>query len=126
MAHAVLVDLDVNIGAQILEALTAEAVDVSVFLWAVFPEYESPRLVIAAPWLDEFSPRARYEAIGNLLRGKFSQHSLPSISVRKMTDPFIEDLRSRLAPFTDIRGKRLRGESFGGQYVEDGYVYQIR
>lgn len=125
MDHAVLVDIDVNAGSDIVEALDAAGVDTNVAILATFPEYYSPRLVFAADWLEAYTPLDRYGKLGELLQNSFASRNAPPLLLMKMTDPFIEDLRKRLSPLNEVRGMRLDGQSFGGRYLEDGYVYRV-
>ena len=126
MDHAVWVDIDVNAGSNIVEALDAAGVNVNVAILATFPEYYSPRLVFAADWIDGYSPLGRYEQFGELREGSFASRNAPPLLLMKMTDPFIEDLRKRLSASKDIRGMRIDCQSFGGRYLEDGSVYRIQ
>jgi len=126
MDHAVLVDIDVNAGAKIVEALDTAGVDFEVALFATFREYYDPRLVFAAKWLDPLGPRVGYEEFNKALGGKFTVWGSPQISIMKTTDPFIESLRRVFGKSTSVYGMRLGGQSFGGRYIEDGYVYRIK
>jgi hypothetical protein len=43
-----------------------------------------------------------------------------------MDNPFIRDLRRVFASAADTYGMRLGGQTFGGKYLEDSFVYRIR
>jgi hypothetical protein len=98
-----------------------------VALWATFPEYGDPRLVVAASWLDQESPLVAYGQFGEILRETgFPLRRQPSLLIRRMSDPFIVDLRKRFADIPDIEGERLGGMTIGGHFLEDGYVYHVK
>lgn len=126
MDHAVLVDIDVNAGTRIIEALDDAEVDFEVALLATFAEFYDPRLVFAATWLDPLDPRNRYEEFNKALGDKFTVWGSPQVSIMKTSDPFIDDLRKRFGKSASVYGMRLGGQSVGGRYLEDGYVYRIR
>lgn len=126
MDHAVLVDIDVNLGTEVLKVLDSTGTDIKVALWATFSEYYSPRLVLSAEWLDVYGGSAKYGKMWELLNGKFSVSNSPTLLLMNTTDSFIKELRERYANLEDVKGMRLYGQSFGGRYVEDGYVYRIQ
>jgi len=125
MDHAVLVDIDVNLGAEILGVLDSARAKMEVALWATFTEFYSPRLVMAAEWLDAFSGSAKYGKVRELLDGKLPTGTRPTLLLLNTTDPFVLELREQYGQVKEIRGMRLYGQSFGGRYVEDGYIYRI-
>jgi len=125
MDHAVLVDIDVNLGAEILGVLDSAGAKMEVALWATFTEFYSPRLVMAAEWLDTFSGSAKYGKVRELLDGKLPTGTRPTLLLLNTTDPFVLELREQYGQVKEIRGMRLYGQSFGGRYVEDGYIYRI-
>ena len=126
MDHAVLVDLDVAAGRKIVLALEDHGIDFEVAILATFTDYYSPRLVFAAKWLEEYDPLAMYMEFGNRLREAGGEQFSPQLKLMKLSDPFIIDLRETLGVLRDSAGYRLDGQSFGGRYLEDGFVYRVK
>ncbi len=126
MDHTVLVDIDVKTGEQIVAALSSAGMDIKVAMWATFADYYSPRFVLASTWFDNYDPRPGYEQVGEILRNsKLPTHRFPTLLIMRMTDPFIEDLRRTFSSTSDVEGMRLGGQTIGGRFLEDGYVYRI-
>ena len=123
MDHAVLVDIEVRTGQEMLTALEASGKHFSVALWAVFPEYYDPRFVLAAPWLDEESANPIRVLVGLMNATGIPTHRHPMVSPMHMNDSFIVQLRKSYAG-RPSDGLRLRGP-VADRYVEDGYVYRI-
>ena len=123
MDHAVLVDIEVRTGQEMLTALEALGKHFAVALWAVFPEYYDPRFVVAAPWLDQEPEGPIHAMIGLMRQTGIPVHRHPTILPMDMGDPFICALRkSYVGRPSD--GLRLRGP-VADRFVEDGYVYYI-
>jgi hypothetical protein len=125
MDHAVLVDIDVNLGAEVLNVLDSAGAEIAIALWATFSEFYSPRLVMAAEWLDAYVGSAKYGKVRELLNGRFPEWNRPTLFLINTTDPFVKELREQYVGLKEVRGMRLYGQSFGGRYVEEGYVYRI-
>ena len=124
MDHAVLVDIDVRVGSDMLEALARAGKRLSVALWATFENYYDPRFVFAAPWLDQRSQRTSYGQFGEVLRSNgFSLYREPALLALPMNDPFNQELRTSYSG-KPVEGMRLSGP-IGGRHLLDGYVYHI-
>lgn len=127
MDKATLVDTELDKGLKALSALDRAGLNIGVALWATFPEYEEPRLVLASRTLDQKQPLDAYGVALDVLREeKLSGHRRPTLLILKMTDPFIRDLRRIFGRAADVEGMRLGGQSFGGRYISDAYVYRIK
>jgi hypothetical protein len=126
MAKGLLVSLDVETGARIIEALDASGLKVNVALWATLPEYGDTRLILASRHFDEENPIKSYGKVLDALREKGVPHrQVPEMLVLRMKDPFIRDLRKLFGKTASVDGMRLGGQSFGDRFIEDGYVYRI-
>uniref|UniRef100_E6QHY0 Uncharacterized protein n=1 Tax=mine drainage metagenome TaxID=410659 RepID=E6QHY0_9ZZZZ len=125
MDKTALVSFDIENGQHILNALEHDGKSPDVALWAVLPEYEDWRLVIASQTLD---PRSSGNSEINLAlqKANVSWNSRPTIFLRRMDEPFIAELRRIFALAGDTYGMRLGGQKFGDQYIEDAFVYRIR
>lgn len=125
MDKTALVSFDIENGQRVLDALEQDGKSADVALWAVLPEYEDWRLVLASKDLDP-----RYSGIsemnGALRKANFGWNNRPTIFLRSMSEPFIQELRKVFSEADDTYGMRLGGQKFGDQYIEDGFVYRIR
>jgi|SRR5665213_984037 len=127
MDKTALVGLDIERGSQIIRALDDADLKPSVALWAYLPEYEDWRLIIASRKLDSFDPRSAYRTINDSLLAKgITVEQTPPIVIRSVTDPFIKDLRGMFAKTARVEGMRLGGQTIGGRFLEEAYVYRIR
>jgi hypothetical protein len=126
MAQALLVNVDIGTGPEILDVLDRAKVKISVALWAHLPEYEDWRLIFAGRQFDALGPR---EGIGLLLdtlrAGGIPVEKRRHLLILPMTSPFIKDLRRAFAKARTVEGMRLGGQVFGDRFVEDAYVYRI-
>lgn len=127
MATATLVNFDIENGQQVIDALDRAGRTPRVALWAKLPDYENWRLMIASDLFDQSSPRPGYAEINAALKNAgISIHREPSILLRPMDNPFIQDIRRVFATASDTYGMRLGGQMFGDKYLEDAFVYRIR
>jgi hypothetical protein len=126
MDQATLVSFDIENGERVIQALDDDGKSPDVALWAKIPDYEDWRLVIASQHLDQRSELSGYTEINAALKkAGIPMHRRPTISMRPMDNPFIQDLRRALSSNTDTFGMRLGGQMFGGKYLEDGCFYRI-
>jgi hypothetical protein len=127
MDKAALVSFDVENGQRVIDALERDGITPNVALWAVLPEYEDWRLIIASDQLNQQSLSENYGFIITAMRkANFSFLSEPVVFFRRMDEPFIVALRKTFAKIAGTYGMRLGGQKFGNQYVEDAFVYRIR
>ena len=126
MAKAALVGLDIECGAEILDILDRVGLNINVALWAVLPEYEEWRLVIASRQLDRPDIENRYAlVIDPLYAAGLSPERIPSIVILRMADRTIKDLRRIFGKTKSVEGMRLGGQMFGDRFVDEAYVYRI-
>jgi len=129
MATETLVNFDIENGKEVIDALDRVGKGPDVALWAKFPDYESLRLVIASPGLDQKSEFSGYTQIIDAMdKAGIPVHRQPSFFMRPMDDPMIQALRSSsiYASEAGTYGMRLGGQVFGDKYLEDAFVYRIR
>jgi hypothetical protein len=127
MATATLVNYDIENGQQVIDALDQAGKAPNVALWAKLPDYENWRLVLASDRLDQSSPFSGYSEINEAIdKAGIPIHRQPTIFLRPMDNPFIQELRRLFAAAADTRGMRLGGQRFGDKYLEDAFVYRIR
>ena len=127
MGTATLVSYDIENGQQVIDALDEAGKAPNVALWAKLPDYENWRLVLASDRLDQSSPFSGYSEINQAIdKAGIPIHRQPTIFLRPMDNPFIQELRRLFAATADTRGMRLGGQRFGDKYLEDAFVYRIR
>jgi hypothetical protein len=125
MNKAVLVNLDIEAGAKIIEALDESGFTVNVALWAVLSEYGYGRLILASRHFDDGPSKAYPRVLGVLQQKGIGSYEDPNLLVLRMTDPFIQELRKLFGKAKGVAGMRLGNQSFGDRFIEDGYVYRI-
>jgi hypothetical protein len=119
--------MDIQRGADVVAALDQSEVKVSVALFAVLPEYGDWRMVLAARAFDELGIRDAYGLLHESLSAAgIGPEKTPIILIFSMKDPFIRDVRKTFREIKNVEGMRVGPQSFGGRFVEDGYLYRIR
>jgi hypothetical protein len=122
-----LVTFDIENGERVVDALDKAGKAPNVALWAILPDYEDWRLVIASDRLDQSSEFSGYSEINEAIRmAGIPFHRKPTIYLRPMDNPMIQALRSAYASMSDNYGMRLGSQMFGDKYLEDAVVYRIR
>jgi hypothetical protein len=127
MGSPALVNLDIDLGNKVVQALDEDGKAPNVVLWAKLPEYQDWRLVIASDRLDQESPRLGYSEIDAAVKkAGIPFRRLPPLALRPMRRPFIQALRRAFASAKDVYGMRLGNQTFGDQFLEDAFVYRIQ
>ena len=127
MDNTALVSFDIENGQRVIEALERDGKTPDVALWAVLPEYDDWRLVLASRQLDDPSLFESYDAINSAMRkAGMTFLNEPTIFFCRMDEPFIRALREVFADAANTYGMRLGGQKFGNRYIEDAFVYRIR
>jgi hypothetical protein len=126
MDRATLVAFDIELGDTVVAALDRAGLKPNVAIWAVLEEYGDARLVLASKKFPQKSlHQADKELLDALRRENIDFYLQPTILVYRMNDKFIQSLRDTFAHTQSVRGMRLANQSFGGRYLEEGYVYRI-
>jgi hypothetical protein len=121
-----LVNFDIEVGREVIDALDRDGKNPKVALWAKLPDYEDWRLVIASDQISQSGSLYGYSQINAAMeKAGIPMRKRPKISLRPMDKPFIKALRSVFAKAADTYGMRLGGQVFGDQYLEDAFVYRI-
>jgi hypothetical protein len=127
MSAQALLCFDIENGEKVVGALDKAGKAPNVALWAILPDYEDWRLVIASDRLDQSSEFTGYTEINEAIRkAGIPFHLKPTIFLRPMDNPMIQALRSAYASMSDNYGMRLGSQMFGDKYLEDAVVYRIR
>jgi hypothetical protein len=126
MAKTLLVNLDLDAGLDVLRALDVAEVRVKVALWAFLEEYEDWRLILASP---KFDAVGILEGFGIIRKATDAAgvtiDRTPALVPMRMNSPFIRELRRLFGKARNVDGTRLGGQTIGGRYLEDAYVYRI-
>lgn len=126
MDKAALVSIDIQRGAEIVDALEGANVRVSVALWAHLAEYEDWRLVLSSRRFDAMDLGDAYGLLHDRLADAgFTVEKTPPLMILPMSDPFIRELRRIFGKAKSVEGMRLGGQMIGDRFVEDAYVYRI-
>jgi hypothetical protein len=123
----VLVAPDFATGLELVRALDRSSLPISVALWLYFTEHQDWRFVLASRRLDAAQPAAAYGLVHDALEASgISLEQTPTLSILKMSDPFIRALRKMFAKTKSVEGMRLDGQPIGGRFVEAALVFRIR
>jgi ribonucleotide reductase beta subunit family protein with ferritin-like domain len=125
--QSVLVNIEIQRGADVVAALDQAKVKVSAALFASLAEYGDWRMVLAARAFDELGLRKAYGLIfESLTAAEIGPEKTPSILIFPMNEPFVRDIRRMYGKSKNVEGLILRSQSFGARFVEGAYVYRIR
>ncbi len=126
MDKAVLVNIEIGRGAEVIDILDRAKLRVTVAIWAHLAEYEDWRLVLAARGFDELDLRAAYRLLHDTLRAEgMGSEKSPVMMIFATTDPFIKGLRRVFSKSKNVEGRRLGGQMIEDRFIEDGFVYRI-
>ena len=126
MDKAALVNIDIQRGAEIVDALEGAKVRVGVALWVHLSEYEDWRLVVSARRFDAMDLRDAYGLIHDRLEeAGVTLEKTPPVMILPMSDSFIKELRRIFGKAKSVEGRRPGGQLIGDRFVQDAYVYRI-
>ena len=126
MGQALLVNVDLDAGAEILRIMDRAGVRVSVAAWIVLDEYGDWRLLLSSRQLDAAGPgKASGLVFDALVAADFPVEKTPTILILPMTDTTVRALRRHFRQRENVEGARIGGQQFGNRWVEDGYVYRV-
>jgi hypothetical protein len=126
MGQALLVNVDLNAGAEIIRILDNAEVRVSVATWIVFDEYGDWRLLLSSRQLDAAGPgKASGLVFDALVAADFPVEKTPTILILPTTDSTVRALRRIASRVKTVEGLRLGGQQIGKRWVEDAYAYRI-
>jgi hypothetical protein len=126
MDKAALVTIELTNGAEVLKALEEAGLKISVALWMYSADHDDWRFVLSSRKLDAVGPPEAYGLVHDALEAAgFPLERTPPLMILKMSDPFIRELRRVFGKSKNVEGMRLGGQSLGGRFVSDAYVYRI-
>ncbi|WP_158793476.1 hypothetical protein [Granulicella sp. L60] len=124
MDQTTLVNFDVEAGLKTLAALDEAHIKTIVALWMVSPD-DDGRLVISSPDIEQFQLLKAYQQVAKVLHGRFP-YMTPPILILPTSSPFVRELRRMFGKTKDVSGMRLGGQTIGGRFISDAYVYRIK
>ncbi len=114
-------------GLELVRALDRSSLPINVALWLYFTEQQDWRFVLASRRLDAAKPSAAYGLVHDALDASgISLEQTPTLSILKMSDPFIRELRRMFAKTKSVAGMRLGPQLIGDRFVEAALVFRIR
>ncbi len=126
MDKAVLVSIDIEMGARILKILDDANLRVSVALWAFLAEYDDWRLILSSRKFDAAGILEGYGLLHSALNAAgVTVNQMPTTMILPMTDPLIRTLRKSFRQARSVDGMRLGGQLIGDRFIEDAYVYRV-
>jgi hypothetical protein len=126
MGQALLVNVDLDAGTEILRIMDTAGVKVSVAAWIVFEEYGDWRLLLSSRQLDAAGPgKASGLVFDALVAADFPVERTPTILILPTTDSTVRTLRRIFSKAKSVAGMRLGGQQIGKRWVEDAYVYRV-
>jgi hypothetical protein len=127
MVKEPLVTPDAAFGEAILERLDVQKsnLPITVALW--LKEDDKWTLVLGTPEYDRLGAKNAYLRLIGILSddGPIAMSTLP-IRLEGHKDPFIRDLRRLFGKTAAVEGMHLGGQTLGGKWIEDAYVYRIK
>ena len=127
MARTALVDLDIEGGRKLIEALDADGFPVQSAFWYYDSEPEEWRLVISSPDVDKKGPLRAYGPIQRVLRQvQLDTFGVDNIAAVSTKDPLVSLLRSAIATGPGISGIRFTRNTINGREIEDVYIYRLQ
>lgn len=126
MDQSLLVNIELERGAKVVEALDQAKLKLDVAVWAFLEEFRDWRLVIASRELDKIGSGAHGAVLDALREAGISVEERPSMLILRMSDRTIKDLRRLFGKTKSVEGMRLGGQLFGDRFFIEGFVYRIR
>src|SRR5271167_3928500 len=98
MDQTVLVKNDLDVGAQVLEALSRVKFPLTLGEWIYVPELEEWHMILATPWYDSKGLRTTYQALIEALQAAriYERVPLRRVVVKSPSDPVVKALQQEL------------------------------
>jgi|ERR1017187_10130635 hypothetical protein len=126
MDKATLVSIDLERGEEVLKILDEAGLRIMVAVWLVSPDHDDWRLVLGSRQFDGAGVRHAYGLVNRALdKAGYPIEKIPTLWILPMNDPFIRDIRKRYGKAKNVEGMRLRLQTIGNWFIEDGYAYRI-
>ena len=124
MDRKILVNIDVDGGKEVVEALDRSDLKVISAFWLYYDEAEEWRLLIAIPSYDNDGPLEAYRKVLHVLEENNMEKLFEPISVISPSDHRSKAIRASLKTGDEITGKWYSGFVSQGTYIGDIYLYR--
>lgn len=127
MDKTALVEVNIENGKKLVEALDKAHFKVYAALWFYLPDTDDWRFMIATPLFDEKGPKEAYTLIQSILK-KMPQPfgiALKDVSVVSPKHGLIQLMRSAISTGPGISGIRFTRNTVNNVFIEDAYIYRI-
>ena len=128
MDKAILVDVDITAGKQVLDILDKAGFKVIVAFWLYTSEFEAWRLYIASPVVDAEGITKAYVRLLSALRSSDDPDLASRVTITMLSpkDKLIRAFRRTFARTTQVDGARLGSQVISdGVFVEQAYLYRV-
>jgi hypothetical protein len=125
MVKETLLNSDVAFGERVIQRLDASGLPVSVALWLRKGEEEPFQLLLGSSFYDKLGHEKAYLKLAHAVTPEENWVSI-HIRLRGIRDPLIRALRKIFGKTANVDGMRLGGQTIGGVWIDDAYVYRIR
>lgn len=128
MDKAILVDVDITAGKQVLDILDKAGFKVIVAFWLYTTEFEAWRLYIASPVVDAEGITKAYLRLLSALRSSDDPDLASRVTITLLSpkDKLIRAFRRTFARTTQVDGARLGSQVISdGVFVEQAYLYGV-
>ena len=128
MDQTVLVDADVELGRQVVEALDASDLRARAAFWFYEPDAGEWRLFLGASMVDKEGPKAALSEISKALETRGLRDRLPlyRISAVGLKTSIVKALRRVIKTGSDISGVRVTNNVVNGVLIHDAYIYRMQ
>jgi hypothetical protein len=110
-------------GQQLLQMLDPH-LDIRAAFWIFREEFNSWRLIIASPLVDEVGAPAVYMKIHPFWT-KIDEFEGSEITVTGLNDPLVRLVSKAVGKREGTKGKRFGPHVVDGTYIEDSYIYRM-
>ncbi|WP_162417795.1 hypothetical protein [Cyclobacterium roseum] len=127
MDKKTLVNIDIEEGKKVLEALDDSNLSISSAFWFFLDDIEEWRLFFVAPDFDLVGPKKLYSKVQKILQDHKNEINIPleAISLISPKDQLIGILKMAITTGPGISGIRFSGNVINGVLIKDAYIYRV-
>ncbi|WP_162342718.1 hypothetical protein [Cyclobacterium salsum] len=127
MDKKTLVNIDIEEGKKVLEALDDSNLSISSAFWFFLDDIEEWRLFFVAPDFDLVGPKKLYSKVQKILQDHKNEINIPleAISLISPKDQLIGILKMAITTGPGISGIRFSGNDINGVLIKDAYIYRV-
>jgi hypothetical protein len=125
MVKETLLNSDIAFGERVIQRLEASGLPVSVALWLRKGEEEPFQFLLGSSLYDKLGHEEAYLKLAHAVTPEENWVSV-HIRLTGTRDPLIRELRKMFGKTASVDGMRLGGQTIGGVWMDEAYVYRIR